>query len=178
MKRAIGLIVILFIAFSQIGCAETRIICDEPVQITYTDEDRLFYEECLQDARGHMCDPDRQDPEYLYRNQAEYSSQLSGKQRQWAAEDNLLWGLATEDDIPRSEALMIGYAFLDQVEHVDREEMKKYYADAWYNISDPQRSIWRVSMAWATEYPRNRETTSYFVYVDAASGWVLTVEEY
>ena len=178
MKRAIGLIVILLIAFSQIGCAETRIICDEPVQITYTDEDRLFYEECFQDARGHMCDPDRQDPEYLYRNQAEYSSQLEENIRKMAAGDNLLWGLATEDDISRSEALMIGYAFLDQVEHVDREEMKKYYADAWYNISDPQRSIWRVSMAWATEYPRNRETTSYFVYVDAASGWVLTVEEY
>ncbi len=111
-------------------------------------------------------------------HQGAYSSQLSEKKREWAAEENLLWGLATEDDMPRSEAMMIGYAFLDQVEHVDREEMKKYYADAWYNISDPQRSVWRVALAWATDYPGNRETTSYFVYVDAVSGQVLRVEAY
>lgn len=178
MKRILGLMIILLIACNDVCFADTQIVLNEPIQVTYTDDERLFYEECFQNARNYMCDPDRQDPEYLYHNQAEYSNQLSAKKRKWAAEENRLWSLATSNDIPRNQAIMIAYAYLEKFQGVEREEMKKYYADAWYNISDPQRSIWRVSLALATDYRRNENKASYYVYIDSVSGQVLEVEKY
>lgn len=155
-------------------------ILNAPVTLEYSQEDQTFYEACFENARQKMPDPDRSDPEYVYKNQARYCEEELGEgSRKYFAKQNMLWGLASEDDIPRDRSLMIGYAALEQIARMPREEMNKYYADAWMNISNPDPRIWQVHMSMAAEYRRIQpDADSYTVYIDAGTGKVLDVTKY
>lgn len=152
-------------------------ILTAPVTLEYSQDDQVFYEACFENARQNMHDPERSDPEYVYRNQARYCEEELGEGgRKYFAKQNMLWGLVSEGDIPRDMSLLIGYAALEQIVQMPREEMKQYYADAWMNISNPDQRIWQVHMSMAAEYRRLQEAAdSYIVYVDAATGAILDV---
>ena len=151
-----------------------------PVTLEYTQEDQVFYETCFENARQKMPDPDRSDPEYVYRNQAKYCEEELGEGgRKYFAKQNMLWGLASEEDMPRDTSLLIGYAALEKIAHMPREEMNKYYADAWLNISNPDQRIWQVHMSMAADYRRVQpDVDSYTVYIDADTGEILDITKY
>ena len=151
-----------------------------PMMLEYSQEDQVFYEACFENARQNMPDPDRSDPEYVYRNQARYCEDGLGEGgKKYFAKQNMLWGLASEADIPRDTSLLIGYAALEKIARTPREEMNKYYADAWMNISNPDQRIWQVHMSMAADYRRVQpDVDSYTVYIDADTGEILDVTKY
>ena len=70
-------------------------------------------------------------PEYVYKNQARYCGEELGEGgRKYFAKQNMLWGLASESDIPRDRSLLIGYTVLEKIVQMPREEMNKYFADS------------------------------------------------
>jgi len=75
--------------------------------------------------------------------------------------------------------LLIGYAALAQIVRMPRERMNRYYADAWMNISRPEKRIWQVHMSMAAEYrKRQQNAESYIVYIDAATAEIVDVTVY
>lgn len=154
-------------------------ILHAPVTIECSQEDQVFYEACFENARQNMHDPDRSDPEYVYRNQAKHSQEASEGERKWLAKTGGLYDLAADDDIPRDTSILLGYAALEQIGKMPREEMNKYYADAWLNISNPDQRIWQVHMNMASDYRKvQQDVVSYIVYVDAGTGEVLDVTKH
>lgn len=154
-------------------------IFNAPVTLECSQEDQVFYEACFENARQNMHDPEQSDPEYVYRNQAKYCEELGEGGREYFAKQNMLWGLASEGDIPRDRSLLIGYAVLEKIVQMPREEMNKYFADAWLNISNPDQRIWQVHMNMASDYRKvQQDAVSYIVYVDAGTGEVLDVTKY
>lgn len=154
-------------------------ILNAPVTLEYSPEDQVFYEACFENARQNMHDPARSDPEYVYRNQAQYCEEQGEGGRKYFAKQNMLWGLASESDIPRDRSLLIGYTVLEKIVQMPREEMNKYFADAWLNISNPDQRIWQVHMNMASDYRRVQpDAVSYIMYVDAGTGEVLDVMKY
>lgn len=150
-----------------------------PVTLEYSQDDQVFYEACFENACQNMHDPERSDPEYVYKNQARYCEELGEGGRKNFAKQNMLWGLASEEDVPRDMSLLIGYATLEQIVQIPREKLNQYYADAWLNISNPDQRIWQVHMNLATNYRRvQQDAASYIVYVDAGEGEILGVERY
>ncbi|MBQ8905888.1 MAG: hypothetical protein IJY85_05915, partial [Ruminococcus sp.] len=76
-------------------------------------------------------------------------------------------------------SLLIGYTVLERIVQMPREEMNKYFADAWLNISNPDQRIWQVHMNMASDYRRVQpDAVSYIMYVDAGTGEVLDVMKY
>lgn len=180
MKKMTGLLsfIVIVLVFAACAFAETPLL-DAPMMLEYTQEDQVFYEACFEHARQNMPDPDRSDPEYVYRNQAKYCEELGKGGRAYFAGQNMLWGLACDGDIPRDMALMIGYAALEQIVQMPREEMNRYYADAWMNISKPEQRIWQVHMSMAADYRRlQQDADSYIVYVDAGTGGIVGAVRY
>ena len=155
------------------GDAEGSILA-APVMLAYSQDDQAFYEACFENARQNMHDPERSDPEYVYRNQAKYCEEAGEGGRKYFAKQNMLWGLASQEDIPRDTSLMIGYAALEQIAHMPRERINQYYADAWMNISNPDQRIWQVHMSMAANYRSAQpDADAYIVYVDAGTGEIL-----
>lgn len=149
-----------------------------PGMLEYSQDDQAFYEACFENARKNMHDPEQSDPEYVYRNQARYCEELGEGGRKYFAKQNMLWGLASQEDIPRDMALLTGYAALEQIVQMPREKVNQYYADAWMNISNPAQRIWQVHMSMAAEYrSRQKAADSYIIYVDAATGAIVDVEK-
>ena len=148
-----------------------------PLTLEYAQEDRLFYEECFESAQLNMHNPERDDPEYVYRNQARACDEMSENIRRIAARSNMLYGLASPQDVPRDEAIWTGYAALEQLAHVSREQMHRYYADAWLNISNPEQRIWQVYLGEATNLVEQNQTPKqYTFYIDAGTGEVLRLD--
>ena len=177
MKKLFIFLALLVLASS--ACAETKTIHSAPMIISYSPEDALFYEACYQNALTNMVEPDRSDPELAYHTQAEYCDSQHESVRKLMAKENNLWGLAGEEDIPRNEAMTIGYAALEQIAEVPRKELHMYYTDAWMNVSDPDRPIWKVHCSLSAFYrSQNENADSYHVYVDSRTGEVLCVEVY
>lgn len=145
-----------------------------PLMLEYAQEDRLFYETCFESARQNMNNPEQDDPEYVYRNQARACDEMSENIRRIEARHNMLYGLASPQDVPRDQAIWTGYAALEHIAHVSREQMKRYYADAWLNISNPEQRIWMVYLQEATNLiEQNRTPKQYTFYIDAGTGEVL-----
>lgn len=178
MKKVFALIVLL-ICYSSVAHAEREILQSTPTIISCSAEDALFYYECYNNARNNMCEPDKSDPELGYRTQAEYCNSVHESVRGLMAKNNELWGLASSNDLPRDEAITIGYAALEQIANVTRETMHMYYAEAWMNVSDPDRPIWKTMYSLATFYRRQNENADSFdIYIDSRTNEVLRVESY
>ena len=73
-----------------------------------TEKDCMFYEECLESARQNRHNPERDDLEYVYRNQARACDEWSENIRKIGAGNNMFWGLASPEDILRVQAIWMG----------------------------------------------------------------------
>ena len=161
------------ITLSHLACATNLI---EPAFTpTINEEEKAFYRSCYEEALSHMEPSLQERPDFFYVEQARISAEYPNAV--------ILWGLANEEDYPRDDAIILGYAVLEKVIGKPQEELKCFFADPWLFLEDKvtgeNRRMWRVNIRFASDLiTDDMWPNSYNVFVDAADGTVIRIEEY
>ena len=177
MKKIAMVIVLLLLIGSTTAFADQKPLLNKLTSVSFSAEDEIFYMECFDNARINMHEPERSDPVCGYREQAEYCNSRHESIKKLMAKENKLWGYASEEDIPLEEAILLGYAALEKIAGVTRETMHKYFAEAWMNVSVPEKHVWQIAYAYSTFYRKQNESADrYYVYIDAQSGEIQGID--
>ena len=140
-----------------------------------TEEKILDYASAYINALSHMDAYTLIHPDYNYQFEAEFFS--SRTEAELSAFD---WrcALAPREELQWRQVLLLGYAYLDQVCHVSKDDLKYYFSDPMYQILPSGVTRWRIGMPMALHYlDRIRLPEDYDIYIDTKDAHLLSWEK-
>ena len=114
-------------------------------------------------------------PDYNYRFEAEFFLSRADEE---LSDFDWRCTLAPEDALQWRQVLLLGYAYLEQICQVNKENLQYYFSDPMYQILPSGDPRWRIGMPMALHYlDKIRLPEDYDIFIDTKDVHLLIREK-